>query len=83
MGEGMAKTDQRKRDFEQRNGARRKAFAYMDGWRAGASLLPISEEQSADPDFNEGWKAGREAKEAAKRVAETKYGYRFAVLKLC
>jgi hypothetical protein len=61
--------------------ARRRAFAYMDGFGVGASGGECDRKYDHDADFNAGWAAGREAKKIARQHAERTYGHTFAVLR--
>ncbi len=61
--------------------ARRRAFAYMDGFRCAAGTMPIQPGADADPDYMSGWRAGKHAKDEARATAERITGYKFARLR--
>jgi hypothetical protein len=73
--------DQREQDLKEQAEARRRAFAYMDGFRCAAGMTPAEPGMGSDPDYLAGRKAGKAAKDAARREAERLTGYRFAVLR--
>ena len=61
-----------------------KVRAYMAGWRKGAALLPIDEDEHDDPDFGAGWVDGRGAKRAACQQVCRRYGVEpLGLVRLC
>jgi hypothetical protein len=53
--------------FDAENEAKRRVRLYMDGFRCGVTVGIISPEETVDPLFSLGWKAGRDACQEAYR----------------
>lgn len=56
---------------------------YTTGWRKGAALAAIADQEHDDPDFCAGWEAGRRAKRDAYASACQRYGATLNVYRTC
>lgn len=62
--------------------ARRRCFAWLDGWRWGARVKDDdTPDHGKDPDFLVGYEAGKLAMQAAKKQAEELTGYTLMVFR--
>ena len=55
---------------------------YMVGWRKGSHGGAYHPDEMADPHFQRGYEAGREARKAAYAAAVAEYGYELSVLRV-
>ncbi|MGE4195946.1 MAG: hypothetical protein AB7G11_02325 [Phycisphaerales bacterium] len=57
-------------------------MVYMEGYQAAVAFRALRNGESTDPDFSEGWTAGRADKKAAYQRASEKYGAVLNVLRI-
>lgn len=73
---------ERRKQYEVEAETRRKADAWMTGWRAGAAFTGIPPEYQDCPHFAAGYVEGRAASKTAKGRLKELYEFEYAVIRL-